>query len=454
MTLFLKIFLWFWLAIALLIGVFSLVSWTQQNEPVARQFRNLMSDAVKVQTETAAQIYRSEGLPGLNEYLTRLQSSDRIAGTGVFAGDGRRIAGDAMLPALNRVLENARGTSDVVFDRVGDETTAARKVVLADGSEFIMITRLRRPQVFAPDRTSWILRILAVILTGGLVCYGLARYLTNPIVRLRAATRELASGELSARIGEKAGRGRDELAELAREFDLMAERIESLVSSEKRLTRDISHELRSPLARLGVALELAKKKSHPEVEVMLQRIEIESARLNEMISRLLLLSKLENGVPESKFESVELKGLVADIVADADFEARHENKFVKFEASDDLSILGNEELVRSAVENVLRNAVRYTGSGTTVTVGLSRDGDAAIIVVEDYGGGVPEAELENLFRPFYRVGEARERQAGGVGLGLSIAMRAAEAHGGTIHAANTDHGLRVTVRLPRNGGRR
>ena len=453
MSLFLKIFLWFWLAIALLIGVFSFVSWTTQNEPFVRQWRIFIADSFNIQVETAGQIYQKEGQKGLDEYLARLKNSERILAVSFYDKNGKLVSGDNILPNNRKLFEQSLESEAVEFDRSPDDTVAAKKIKLENSAEFVMILQLKRPPPnLAPDTNTWIWRILAVILTGGLVCYGLARYLTSPIVKLRRATKQLAAGELNTRVGEKSAKGGDELAQLAIDFDEMAERIESLVTSEKRLTQDISHELRSPLARLNVALEIAKRKANIEAKPMLDRIEIESQRLNEMISRLLILSKLESGGQELEKQSVNLRKLIEEITEDADFEAQAKNKSVKITSIEDSRFRGNENLLRSAVENVLRNAVRYTKEKTAVEVSLNNQNGAAFIEIADHGGGVPETELENLFRPFYRVGEARERKSGGVGLGLAIAQRAVFAHRGTIKAQNTNDGLRVEIKLPLNGG--
>jgi signal transduction histidine kinase len=453
MSLFLKIFLWFWFAIALLLGVLSFVSWTTQNEPFVRQFRILVADSFNIQVQTAGQIYENEGQKGLDEYLARLKSSERISVIGFYDQNERRISGDEIPPNGLKLFNQAMQSDTVEFDRLPDETFAAKKIRLKNSTDYVMIVELKRFQPnISPDLNTLILRILAVVLTGGLVCYGLARYLTSPVGRLREATKKFASGELQTRVGEKAGKGSDEFSLLAKDFDEMAERIESLVTSEKRLTQDISHELRSPLARLNVALEIAKNKSNDETKPMLSRIEKESNRLNEMISKLLILSKLESGAQELDKQSVKLKKLIEEIVSDADFEAQAKGKSVKITAIEDSRFMGNENLLRSAVENVLRNAVRYTDEKTAVEVSLTNLNGNAIIEIEDHGGGVPEDELENLFRPFYRIGEARERKSGGVGLGLAIAQRAVFAHKGTIKARNTGSGLLVEIKLPVNGG--
>ena len=453
MSLFLKIFLWFWLAIALIIGVFSFVSWTTQNEPLQRQRRILLAESFNFQAQTAGQIYQNEGKAGLDEYLNRFKSTERVSAIGFYDQNHRLISGDELPPNGLKLFDQAMQSETVEFDRLPEETFAARKIRLKDSADYVMIIQLKRFQpVIAPDRNTWIWRILAVILTGGLVCYGLARYLTSPISKLQRATKKLAEGELQTRLGKKETRGGDELSQLARDFDEMAERIESLVTSEKRLTQDISHELRSPLARMNVALEIAKQKANVETRPVLERIEKESNRLNEMISRLLILSKLESGGQELEMQNVNLRKVVEETVADADFEAQAKEKSVKITAIEESRFLGSENLLRSAVENVLRNAVRYTDEKTAVEVSLRNVNGNAVIDIRDHGGGVPEDELENLFRPFYRVGEARERKSGGVGLGLAIAQRAVFAHKGSIKAKNTGKGLQVEIKLPRNGG--
>jgi len=241
------------------------------------------------------------------------------------------------------------------------------------------------------------------------------------------------------------GNRRDELAELARDFDVMAERIESLVTSQQRLSRDVSHELRSPLARMNVALEIAKQKSNGVASPVLDRIEAESNRLNEMISRLLTLSRLETGAQDFDRAEIDLKSLVEQVVSDADFEANAVGKSVRITHADKCNIVGSDELVASAVENVLRNAVRYTRDGSSVEVALNSEDGKATVSVRDHGGGVPEDELKNLFRPFYRVGEARDRGSGGTGLGLAIAEQAIKAHKGRIEAKNTGDGLIVEI---------
>jgi two-component system sensor histidine kinase CpxA len=302
------------------------------------------------------------------------------------------------------------------------------------------------------------LQLFAVLVVGGLFCYWLARYVTAPIIKLRAATQELAGGNLGARVGPELTRQRDEVGHLGRDFNVMAERIESLVASQGRLLGDISHELRSPLARLGVALALARRSAQPEAVAMLDRIGHEAESINEMIGQLLTLSRGESGTEGLRKAEVDLCALVREIADDADFEARSRGRSVRAVACEACTMTGVASLIRSAIENVVRNAARYTMEGTEVEMaitceaasGVADDGMAqAVINVRDHGAGVPEEAIEKIFRPFYRVEDARDRQSGGSGLGLAIAARAVRLHGGTITAANApDGGLSVEMRLP------
>ena len=262
------------------------------------------------------------------------------------------------------------------------------------------------------------------------------------------------------RVGPSLGRRRDELASLASDFDEMAEKIQLLIDRQRRLLGDISHELRSPLARLNVALELARQRSGSEATSALERIQREAEILNEMIGQLLALTRLESGAEEIRKVEVDLESLLRDVVKDADFEARARKRSVRLAASEPVRIEGVPNLIRRAIENVIRNAVHYTAEQTEVEIKLFTDSEAtqsagkaghelAVIVVRDHGPGVPAEVLNEIFRPFYRVDEARDREAGGVGLGLAIAERAVRLHGGNVGAANaSDGGLVVTISLP------
>jgi two-component system sensor histidine kinase CpxA len=317
------------------------------------------------------------------------------------------------------------------------------------------------PRIYIGPRGVPITGLLIGVITSGLVCYLLSWFLTKPIVRLRTATRQLAAGNLSARTGASATRKGDEVAGLMRDFDAMAERIETLVRAQSRLLNDISHELRSPLARLNVALGLARQRAGVESADMLDRIELEATRLNELIARILTLARLEDGeqlVPETP---VPLDQLVASVAEDAEFEAQARHCHVRASIPEgDWSVRGNPSLLHSAVENVVRNAIRYTQEGRLVEIELTSiessgeekpGGPEAVIRVNDSGPGVPPDALDKLFQPFYRLDEARGRLTGGVGLGLAITERAVRFHGGRVSARNRpEGGLQVEIRLPLN----
>jgi two-component system sensor histidine kinase CpxA len=296
--------------------------------------------------------------------------------------------------------------------------------------------------------------ILALaVLVSGFVCYVLARYLTSDVHRLRAATQQLAAGDLNARAVPPKGRRRDEIAELVRDFNTMASRLQDLVSAQSRLLNDISHELRSPLARLSVALGLAWQRAGAEAHSALERIELEATRLNELIGRLLTLARLEGGEDAIGRTPIALDELVRDICEDADFEAQTRQCRVRCDIQDEAVIFGSASLLHSAIENVVRNAMRHTSEGTDVEIKLAKEavnGKAeAVVRVVDHGPGVPQESLDKLFRPFYRLDDARGRQTGGVGLGLAITERAVRLHGGSVRAANRpEGGLMVEIRLP------
>jgi two-component system sensor histidine kinase CpxA len=275
--------------------------------------------------------------------------------------------------------------------------------------------------------------------------------LTAPILRLREASQQLASGDLSTRASAKAKPRQDELGDLVRDFDAMAARIEDLVSGQRQLISDVSHELRSPLARLNVALDLGRERKGNDTAF--DQMEQDITLLNEMIGRLLTIAKLDVAARQVPIVQIDMTELVSQIVRDANFESHALAGGVRLTADGQFAVYGNAELLHSAIENVVRNAIRYTDPGTSVEVRMQieprRQGSFIRIEVRDHGPGVPESELANIFRPFYRVADARDRQSGGAGLGLAIAERVIRAHGGTIRASSAaPAGLIVEMLLP------
>jgi signal transduction histidine kinase len=285
---------------------------------------------------------------------------------------------------------------------------------------------------------------LLLTLAGGAFSLFIVSYLTGPLKKLGQAAARIADGRLDTRVDPSLTRRRDEIAALARNFDHMAERIEALVSGQRRLLGDVSHELRSPLSRLLVALSLLKQGPSEEAAENLERIGLEARRLDTLIGQLLTLTRMDSGLDRSSRVRFDLTNLVQEVATDADFEARAHGRRVLIEA-DACAADGFEELLRSGVENVVRNAVRHTAEGTAVEIVLRNGGPQVALTVRDHGPGVPEGMLSEIFLPFRRV----DADSGGAGLGLAIAQRAVQVHEGVIHANNApEGGLIVQIELP------
>ena len=288
--------------------------------------------------------------------------------------------------------------------------------------------------------------LLLFTVSGAIFCYVISRYLTKPLQKLGEAAAQIAAGKLETRVDRSLMRRQDEIADLARNFDRMAERIEALITGERRLLADISHELRSPLSRLTVALGLVKQGPPEEATENLERIGTEARRLDTLIGQLLTLTRIDSGVDRDSPARFDLANLVQEIASDADFEARARNRKVVLARADACTMRGFEELLRSAVENVVRNAVRHTGEGTAVEISLEAAAARAVVRVRDHGPGVPEKMLPDIFLPFRKGASGRSE---GAGLGLAIAERAVRLHGGEIRAGNAPGaGLLVELNLP------
>jgi two-component system sensor histidine kinase CpxA len=284
--------------------------------------------------------------------------------------------------------------------------------------------------------------IIIALLVSGFVSYLLARAISNPILRFRESTVAIAAGDLDTRIAPGVEKRRDEIGLLAKDFNRMARELQLAWQRQAELTSNVSHELRSPLARLKVALELARRKTGELPE--LTRIDAETERLDDIIGQLLAFSKLDAKTHEAA-ETVDLVELLAGVIDDVRYEYTHEGVNIELQSDSDVSVDGYPNALRSAFENVLRNAASHGGG--EVQVALRTEPGHAVITVQDQGGGVPEPDLEHLFEPFYRAATSGESH--GTGLGLAIAARAIAMHEGSIDARNAGQGLCVEMRLPR-----
>ena len=450
-SLFVRIFLSFWAAQALFIVLAILV--TIAMRPPRHDIENRESEILA----EAVNAYHSGGERGAHDYLEGLWHSDHVRAF-VFDPSGKELSGHQHIPPwiedTRRGIAFHRGWLDrFIPDRF------PRQALTLDGKRYTLVLELPPgPRVFfGPMHQLPGIGIVIAVISSGLVCYLLARSLTSPVTRLRQAAQSLAAGDLSARTGAPEGGPRGEMVELMRDFDRMAERLQTLVESQSRLLKDVSHELRSPLARLSVALGLARQRATPDIEPQLNRIELEADRLNQLIQRLLTISRLESGADGLNRRQLSLRELVEQVTHDAEFESGGRPCRVLASGDDEFLVEADPDLLRSAIENVVRNATRYTAEGTTVDVTLGREHatnmEEIVIRVLDSGPGVPSEVLGRIFEPFYRLDDARNRQTGGAGLGLAIADRAIRLHGGQLNASNrSEGGLEVEMRIPVSSG--
>jgi signal transduction histidine kinase len=300
-------------------------------------------------------------------------------------------------------------------------------------------------------------KLLVPFIVCGLVALLLAYSFSRPVRELRSVVRSFASGNLNARVPEAglrmAAAGSYEIHSLMVDFNHMADRIAGLMEAQKLLLRDVSHELRSPLARLNVALELTRDEASAAAEIHLQRIEDEANQLNRLIGELLSLSSLESLHSPVVMKTVSVAQLVNSHLPNLQFEAQARGCTVTLSVIDDSSILADAELLGRAIENIVRNAIRYSPAGASVELDVDSHKEqkqpSAILRIMDRGPGVPKDMRETIFRPFVRVDSSRSGSTGGFGVGLAIAERAIHLHGGTIVAEpRPGGGLIVEVRIP------
>ena len=294
------------------------------------------------------------------------------------------------------------------------------------------------------------LRITITVTISFFLLWLLAKSLSKPLLKIQQAANDLGNGKLNTRVADLDQR-HDELGQLAKSFNHMAEKLENSISAQQRLLGDVSHELRSPMTRLQLAIALAhKSKNSPdELEKYLLRCESEINRLDGMLENVIALSRLENTMPSINKAPVNINKLLHDLVTDAQFLANEKAIVIHNPPSQNIIINADEQLLASAIGNILTNAVKYSPQGSQISVQLSVNKQQLMIKITDSGMGVPEAAIEQLFEAFYRVQNDRARTTGGSGLGLAIAKQAIISHHGTIQAYNNDGcGLTVEIKLP------
>ncbi len=463
-SLFCKLFLSF-IFIALSTSfITAMISYWAQIGPYAELMKRIeyyqnqtLDNLLAVSGLGAVKILENGGEEEVIIYLQELEKTNN--GRFFLLKDDRSTFSGSTLPAgADDLADAARKSHDIQYNRSETEVMVALPLLTTTGQSLIIVgttTRIHWPPAFTHEKggKKWPfpiplgLPLIVMLLIAATGCFLLARSLTAPIRDLRRATQQITKGDFSARV-DLLSRRKDEIADLSHDFNTMAERTQSLLQSQKCLLRDISHELRSPLTRLNLALEMARQRTN-KTEPYLDRIEKESNRLNELINQLLILTRLESDVNSVPEESVHLEKLIRNIVQDADFEAAGRKRRIQIQNLDDVIVSGSTEMLSRALENVIRNGLHYTEEESSVELSITKDKNQVLIIVRDHGPGVPEEDLDQIFKPFFRVAESRDRGSGGTGIGLAIARQAIVMHGGTIHAKNAETGgLIVQIKLP------
>jgi two-component system sensor histidine kinase CpxA len=451
-SLFLRIFMLFWVAMALIVGGSIAITFTiAAREYEAPELQRRPPVAIQ-----ASDVLAQGGIGALKNWLGANKYSIADRDLFIVGADGTDILGRRLPESAARRLEYF--SRDEFVNRAGNPRPgrAAPQIIGADGSVYTVLLVPRRPSIFGAlslPEISLAIVCIALLVTA-LTSWWLAQHLSAPIRRIQEGARALASENLD--VGTGAGRRvsaglegrRDELAVLARDFDAMADQLRANRGAITQLLRDISHELRSPLARMRVALGLARQPP-ADLTRQLDRMEREIERLDSLISQVLKLARLHGTDAPFARETFDVDEVIEEVVRDANFEGAVKNCSVRLRGSANTCVNGNRDLVRSAIDNVLRNAVRYSPQGAPVEVCVTRPQSGLAILIRDGGPGVPDKDLERIFEPFYRVAESRDRDTGGEGIGLAITAQVMKAHGGSAKAANCQGGgFEVRLNLP------
>jgi signal transduction histidine kinase len=416
--------------LALSIVVFLAISKSMEDS----YFNPVFDDMDEVQVQEAAEILRTSGPDAVAAYMRRLNSvfggtHHLLDANGVDVLNGKNLS--ELLPKAPQT--KWRG------DRNGQHVIAHQS---SDGRYWFVVVGPVVPKN-APLYRYYLLVVGASIL----LCWLAAAYVVSPLRRIAAGIRRFGEGDLSLRLQVQRS---DEIGTLARAFNSMAERIQTLFLSEQRLLADVSHELRSPLARLHFSIKLARTAA--DRDVALDRVKRDVDRLSTLVTSLVEMARAEGGPASYGLEDVNVNDLLAETIRDCSVEIEARGGRIDLSSQPGVKVVGNPELLRRAVENVLRNAIRHSPQNSVIDVDLGLRRQTVTIAIRDYGPGIPEEFLERIFDSFFRTQEARDSDSGGVGLGLSIAKRAVQIHRGVIRAQNAKPGLRVEIELPSISG--
>jgi len=451
--LFAKVFLWFWLTV---LTMFALFLASRLGTRLVPSTDVIASFAPRVGDE-AAHAYESGGPQEFEQFKQRLIGKSGLE-LYLIDGYGKDVL-SRPIPSDSLSIVRAARSDGRILSRFGlGSHSSSYKFTSPSGHLYILLVRSSLQLVKFLDDTAGggLLFFGLVFLMVTLFCFWLTHHIVAPIQGIQSAARKVAAGDLSVRAPVEISERRDELAALAADFDAMVERMGAFVRSQKDLLSTVSHELRSPLTRLIMSLTLLRKESPPESDELLQRMERDVERVDTLMGQLLTLARLETGLSSDARTNVDLSQLVQEVVADGDFEARACDKSLRLQAEGGVVIeKADQQALRSACENIIRNAIRFTAPGSEVAVILKSErmgpSSQVFLSVRDHGPGVPEQLLQQIFQPFFRVKEPRSdpRANNGTGLGLAIALEAIRQHRGTIIASNANPtGLEVKIVLP------
>lgn len=449
-SLLVRIFLSFWLIIGLTIGTAAIGGYWYA-ERVRDAYDNFeLGDSIL----DASAALKSAGREGLKVWISNLPKKGGLQVL-VIDGKGHELLGRPVPRSMRRLLDRSRRFMPPPNRMRHDPENLMRarplsQLIGPDGQRYILVVVPARNDMFAEyglDPRSMLL--LLALLVSATVSMMLARAMSRPIRELQSATRSLANGDLEKRVSSSVAKRKDELGQLARDFDIMADNLQRTAAQQLELSRNVSHELRSPLARLRVALELARREAGDLAQF--DRIDNETERLDTLIAEILKFTRLDSLAEQDK-HVVSLNDLITDVIADVSYECNSagiNDVSINANFTSSISISMHEASIKSAIENILRNAVRHSGPQSKIDVSLRREyPDTAIITFDDSGPGVPDDDLARLFEPFFRS-RNKTNDNEGTGLGLAIAARAVAMHGGSIEASNrSSGGLTVTIEMP------
>lgn len=413
-SLYWKIFISFWLATILIIFTTAwVISHIVQKSSLPAQEQLFMDSYANAAVAT----YESGRQTALLKWLNKIGISRHMS-IYLLTSTGEIIGTQAAPANVKKVAEN------LLQDQLSEGILKSGKLIvsheiLSTSGKFYRLAAVSEKPIYHFVGVPWAglaIRLVLATFISGLICYLLSRYLTQPLRSLGMAAKSIATGKLNTRVGRLRGHYNDEIAQLSHEFDRMAEQLETLVNSKERLLQDISHELRSPLARLQIAIELGRNKTLHLADTEFNRMELECSRLNALITEVLEFARLEKATTDLNLNEIDLSVLLFDVINDANYEVGEETPRVKAGIIEPCCLLIDERLIHRAIENVVRNALHYSPASEQIIVSLKYDEtkEHVYIDISDKGPGVPESQLERIFNPFYRVDTSRTKKRVGM----------------------------------------